>query len=649
MQNKFGLKDFVLLVVMLGVGISVWLGMVQRDRNWDEVLAMRAKLGDLERQLSRVETKLESGAPMASAPAVSPTTPAEAPKGPASASAPAHPPAPSSGRDESWARPGVKIEWQPPYTFTTDPRAMDGFQVGGEFTEIYEAQPAKVVPSIQTDVYGRRIVDLVMETLATYDPKSLRLRGQLADAWQVDPSGLWLRAHIRDNARFSDGVPVTAEDLRWTFHDFIMNKEVEAQRDRSTLEDTIEKVMPLGDRAVEFTFKQTNFLNVDNALTIYIMPKHFYSKFSPADLNKSTGLLMGSGAYKFESIDPANQWAPPANVVLVRNEQYWGSKPAIERFRAKAINEELARLTEYKNGDADMITPSAPQFVTLRADKDFAQHNQMDTWINMRSGTAGIAWNCGPRKGTLTPFHDPKVRLAMTMLLDRDKMIKDIWKGMGIVACSFFNPGTPQHSDKLKPWPFDPAAAKRLLKEAGWEDRGDGVMRDKDGNPFVFEMTYAAGGEIAERLGTFLKDAYAAAGIKVNLRGMDWSVMDPVRNERDFDALLQAWGANAPESDPKQIFHSNSIKDQGDNFAQWSSPRADALIDQARQEMDADKRAQLWHQFEDVMHEEEPWTWVRVAPYTRIIKPEIGNVRMYGKGIEYPELYRAGRALPVKP
>src|ERR1043165_3906871 len=253
---------------------------------------------------------------------------------------------------------------------------MPEFRTGGEFTEIYEAQPAKVVPSIQTDVYGRRVVDLVMECLGSYDPKTLRLRGQLADAWQVDPQGLWLRARIRENARFSDGTPVTAEDLRWTFHDFIMNKEIEAQRDRSTLEDTIDKVMPLSDRVVEFTFKQPNFLNVDNAMTIFVLPKHYYSKFSPADLNKATGLLMGSGPFKFESIDPANQWAPPAQVVLVRNEQYWGPKPPLERMRLKAINEELARLTEYKNGDADMITPSAPQFVTLKADPEFGPHNQ---------------------------------------------------------------------------------------------------------------------------------------------------------------------------------------------------------------------------------------------------------------------------------
>ncbi len=629
MQNKFGLKDFITLILLLVIAISLYLVMFQRDRQWDELQTIRAKLGDVERQLSRVETRLESGI------AVS---------GPASPTGAAQP----AQRDESWARPGVPVQWQPPYDYATDPRSHPEFRIGGMFTEIYEAQPAKITPIIQTDVYGRRAVDLVAETLGTYDPKTLKMSGLLAEAWQVDPEGLWVRAKIRDNARFSDGTPVTAEDIRWTFHELIMNPQVEAQRTRSYLEDTMDRVEVVSEKVVEVHFKIKNFLNVDNALGLYALPSHFYSRFQPADLNKATGLLMGSGPYKLEVLDPANQWAPPADVVLVRNEQYWGPKPPIERMRMKAINEELARLTEYKNGDADMVTPSAPQFVAAAADPEFVKNNHLLSWVNMRSGRGGLIWNCGPRNGKLTPFHDKRVRQAMTYLLDRERMVQDIWKGMGEVPASFFNPGTPSHDENLKPYPFDPAKGKALLKEAGWEDRNnDGLLEDASGNPFVFEMTYPTGGEIAERIAAFTKDAYAAAGIRVNLRGMDWSVLDPVRDQRDFDCLYSGWGANAPESDPKQIFHSESIKNQGDNMGQWNSPAADAAIDAARLEMDFDKRQKLWHEFERIMADEQPYTWVRVTPYTRFVKPEIGNIHKYPKGIEYGELFRATEALPT--
>lgn len=630
MQNRFGLKDFVLVVLILIVGVFVFLGMMQRDREWDEVQSVKKNIDALQKHLARIESKLDAGIAVVATAA------------PASGQ-----PAAPAQRDESWARPGVPVEWQPDWDFVTDPRTAKGFQVGGEFTETFEVQPAKLTPNIQTDVYGRRVIDVVVECLGAYDPKTLRMRGWLAEAWQVDPDGLWLRVKIRDKARFSDGVPVTAEDVRWVYHDFVMNPQIDAERTRSTL-DTFDRVEVISDKVVEFHFKEVYFANVDSALTLFILPKHFYSKLQPSQINQGAGLLMGSGPYKLENLDVAKQWAPPDAVVLVRNEQYWGPRSPLDRLRYKAITDEQARLTDYKNGQSDMIKPSAPQFVSNQADENFRRDNHTLSWVNMRSGRAGIIWNCGPRLGALTPFHDARVRIAMTHLLNREQMIRDIWKGVGTVASGFAGPDSPAFNKDIKPLPYDVGRAKELLKEAGWEDRdGNRVIEDKDGREFVFEMTYFGGGEIAERIATFIKDSCAAVGIRVTLRPMDWSVGEPIRKRRDFDAMLMAWGANAPESDPKQIFHSSSIQNEGDNFGQWNSPEADKFLDLARREMDFEKRMTLWHEFERVMHEEQPYTWLRVDPYTRFVKRDIGNVNTYPKGLEVWEFFRGGPALPA--
>lgn len=627
MQNRFGLKDFVTLVLLLIIGVSVWLSMKQRDREWNEVQAVQTKLGDLERQLSRIEAGLEGG--IAVAPARSD-------------------PAAVETREAPWARPGEPILWQEPWDYATDPRSQSGFTIGGVFTECFEAQPAKLTPFIQTDVYGTRILDLVSECLGSYDPETLALRGLLADAWQVDPAGLWLRVHINPRARFSDGVAVSAEDVRWTFHDFVMDPEVEAERTRSIVGDIITKVEVIDEKTVEFTFSDAFFSNMDVALTLNILPKHVFSELSPAKLNQGTGLLFGSGPFKLESFSVDRQWAPPEPVVLVRNEQYWGPKPPLEKVRFIAINDESSRLIAYKTDEATMITPSSPQFVSGFNDPEWVAENQCLKWVNMRSGRAGVIWNCGPRNGKLTPFHDTRVRLAMTHLLDREKMIRDIWQGIGEVCKGFSNPGTPGYDPDVLAWLYDPAEAKRLLEEAGWVDSdNDRVLENAEGNEFVFELTYFGGGEIAERLALFIKDACAAQGIRCTLRQMDWSVGDPVRNQRDFDAMLMGWGANAPESDPKQIFHSDSIKDQGDNFGQWNSPEADRFIDLARKELDPVKRGKLWRSFERVMHEEQPYSWVRVSPWVRFIKQDVGNVNTYPKGLEYGEFFRGGPASPA--
>jgi peptide/nickel transport system substrate-binding protein len=620
MQNRFALKDFVIILLLLVVGVSVWLAMFQRDREWRQIQSVQGKLTDIERQVSRVAATLDGGIPVAVG------------GGPAAAPA----------RDESWARPGAKIEWQPPWTYSTDPRQDERFRIGGSFTEIFEAQPAKLTPYIQTDVYGRRVIDIVLEPFAAYDPKTLRLRGVLAEAWQLDPEGLWLRVKIHERARWSDGEPVTAEDMRWTFYEYIMNPQVEAQRTRSIISDQIKAVTVAGERVVDFEFFEPMFNNLDSGLTLWPLPRHIYERFTPAEVNKSTGLLFGSGPYRLERASVDDQWTPGETVILVRNEQYWGARPPLDRFLYKAITDELPRLTAYKNGEGDMITPSAPQFAALQEDPQWVEHNQNLNWVNMKSGNSFIAWNCGERNGRLTPFHDARVRRAMTHLLDREKMIRDIWKGVGVVSKGPALPISPASNPDILPWPYDLSEARRLLKEAGWEVRdGSGVLKDAGGREFIFEFTYSTGGEIAQRIALFVQDSCKSVGIRCTLRGVDWSVSDPIRKQRDFDAITLGWGANNPESDPKQIYHSESIKDQGDNFAQWSNPQADRLIDLGRREMDFDKRMKIWHQFERVMHDDQPYTWVRVQPFVRFVHTDIGNVQMYPKGLEPWEFFRA--------
>lgn len=640
MQNTFGIKDFVIIVLILVLGLAVWLSMFQRDREWDQLQYIRGKVNEVETHLARVESRIESGVNVAQMPGTTGSnagSPAGGEQGVAAV------------RDESWARPGVAVEWQPAYTFATDPRTQPGFKPGGSFTEALESRPPKIVPYISTDVVGRRAIDLVVETLAAYDPNTLKLRGVLADAWQMDPEGMWMRAKIRDNARFSDGQPVTAEDFRWTFHEYVMNQQIEAQRTRSIVSDQVDRVEVISEKVVEVHFKQRLFSNRDVGLTFWILPKHFYGNLTPAQINQGTGLLMGSGPFKMAELDVERQWAPGQVISLVRNEQYWGPKPAIEKLNFRDIQDELPRLTAFRNREVDMVTPAAPQFASLLQDKDFTSRNQLFNRVTMRAARGGIIWNCGERgsSGKLTPFHDKRVRQAMTLLLDREKMVRDIWHGIGEVCTGFMNPESPGYDPNLKPWPYNPAQGMKLLEEAGWKMGGKGVLQNEKGDEFVFEFTFFTAGETSQRIATFVQDAYNAAGIRVILRGVDWSVGDPIRKQRDFDAMIMSWGASAPESDPKQIFHSESIKDQGDNFGQWNSPAGDAAIDALRVEIDDEKRAKHWQAFERALYEEQPYTWIHLRPELRFLPNDVGNARMYPKGIEPWEFFRGPAALPA--
>ncbi|MFN0132219.1 MAG: ABC transporter substrate-binding protein [Phycisphaerales bacterium] len=647
MQNRFGVKDAAVLVVLLGVVVSLWLAMFQKDRQWVEVQKMSQRLTAIEtslgrmqagtdgaavgERLGRIESALAAGVRVAGGGAASGG-------GTGSGGVAGG----VGSRDESWARPGEPVVWGEPWGWVNDPRKQAGFVEGGEFCESMEGQPPKVMPFLSQDVYGRRVTDRVCEPLGDYDPADLsKFRGVLAEAWQLDPAGLWLRVKINPRARFSDGEPVTAEDVRYTYMDFINNPQIDAARVRA-ITDMISGVTVVSPLVAEFTFKQANYSNRDAAMNQYILPKHFYEKLTPAQINKATGLLMGSGPFKMATMDAENQWTPPADVVLVRNEGYWGTRPALERLRFKVIRDELSRLTAYRNGEADMTTPLAPQFVRATKEPGWEKENQSLNWINMRSGYSFIAWQCGPRNGKLTPFVDRRVRLAMTHALDRERMVREVWEGTGVVASQPANTVSPAADPTIKPWPYDLAEAKRLLAEAGWTDRnGDNVIENERGDAFTFEFTYATGGEVAERIARYVQGQSALVGIRCTLNAVDWSIYADLLQSRNFDAITLSWQANAPESDPSQIYHSKSIKDQGDNFVQWANEDADRLIDAGRREMNDPKRMAIWHELHRLIHREQPYTFVRIQPWLRFVKSGIGNVRTYPKGPEIPEFSRS--------
>ncbi|MDZ4752907.1 MAG: ABC transporter substrate-binding protein [Phycisphaerae bacterium] len=648
MEHRFGLKDLIVIVLLLLIGVSVWLSMVQKNRDWRELQRIASRVDEMGRRMEEIaatETMLSDGmkelsAAVKSRPLAAAPLPGQEDAEAASAASP---------RDAAWARPNVPIEWFGDWTYTTDPRTDPNYRAGGEFFEVFEAQPPKIVPYIAEDVYSRRVYERVVEPLGTFDANTLKPRGVLADAWQMDPDGLWFRVHLNPKATFSDGKPVTSEDVRWTVMDYVFNPLIEAVRTRSTL-DMIEAVNVIDDHTVEFVFNKAVFTNLSYTMGLYVLPKHYYSQFEPSQINQATGLLMGSGAFRLPTNDPDQQWAPPADLKLIRNDRYWAAnaRSPLAAMRYRAVNDELSRLTAYRKGECSMIMPTPAQFVSVSKEPGWQERSWSLNWNNMRSPYSFIGWQCGPRAGKkLTPFSDQRVRQAMTLMLDRERMIRDIWEGIGVLAKGSVNPDSPASNPSISPWPYDQAKARELLAEAGWIDRdGDGVIENPAGDEFEFELTRPAGGETAERIGKFLKDACTKVGIRCNTRVIDWAGVADILKSRDFDAIIMSWGANAPESDPKQIFHSDSMREGGDNFVQWKSEAADRAIDQIRTTIDFDARMKAWHTFGAVLHEEQPYTFVRIVPWLRFVNKEFGNVQTYRSGMETWEFFNAGPLTP---
>jgi peptide/nickel transport system substrate-binding protein len=229
----------------------------------------------------------------------------------------------------------------------------------------------------------------------------------------------------------------------------------------------------------------------------------------------------------------------------------------------------------------------------------------------------------------------------MTMLIDREAFIRDIVNGLGQITTGPFSPLSAQYNSELEPYPYDPERAQQLLADAGWVDTdNDGILEDASGREFRFDYVRSTlSSPTAERSIQFLKESFKRAGIIMNLNAQDWSVLTDTVDRRDFDAVSFAWSASAPESDPNQLWHSEQINNAGDNFAQWSNPRADELIDRGRATLDDDQRMEIWNELHAEIHEDQPYTFLYAMQWLRFISKEVGNVHTHPIGLEIGEMF----------
>jgi peptide/nickel transport system substrate-binding protein len=637
MENRFGVKDFILFVLLaLLIGVVV-LAMLQYDRQWTDVQKIRDQLAeqgrdlrDLQRSIARGVTFNSQGGAgtLATGSRIASTNPAD------------------YGKDDPFAR--IKAA-----------RANPTYAEGDWLVDVAMGQIAKLTPFIASDLYAMRVQDLVLETLLTRDPMTLDWQPLLAsilpkiddnveaynkyvdgqkkkgrkieEIWK-DPSlpiPVTMTFTLRSGPQFSDGKPITADDFVWTFN-WIMNEKVAAVRDRSNFEK-IRSVEKKGENQLVFKFREPYYDILTLAGSLYALPKHFYEKYQPEQYNQSVGLLMGSGPYRLE--DPT-AWKPGSGqVVLVRNERYWGTLPAFDRIIFKEISNDVARQTAFRNGEIDVLEARPEQYQAMKNDRELMKRSQAHDILSLNGGYRYVAWQ-QKKNGKPTVFADQRVRQAMAMLVNRERMMQELTLGYAELASGPFSPAGKQFDPSVKPLPYDVPRAKQLLAEAGLKDtQGDGVLRMPDGTPFRFKLTFPSGSASYEKMALTMKDAYAGVGIVMDLDPLEWAVFTQKLNTKDFEAISLGWGGGNPESDIFQMFDSSQSVTDGDNFMWYANPRFDEIVRRARTTVDEAKRIPLWHEAQRILNEDQPYMFLWFTKEMYLLDKRIQNVQMGPLGL----------------
>lgn len=508
---------------------------------------------------------------------------------------------------------------------------QEGYAQGDWLMMAFASNIRTLTPLVSADAYSSEVQQYVLESLLVRNPDTLEWNGLLAEDWSTSPDGLTITFTLRRDITFSDGEPLTAKDVEFTFN-FIMNEAIAAPRSRAYL-SRMERVTALDDYHVEFVFKEPYFNSLQLAGSLQIMPEHFYGRFldDPQTFNESRGLLLGSGPFRLANPEG---WSPDAGVVeLVRNPRYWGPVSAsFDRIVWRIIENDSARLTTFRNGDIDVYSARPREYQTLLDDKDITERSQNFEYMSPTAGYSFIAWN-QERGGEKTIFADKRVRMAMSMLTDVDRVLEEIFLGYGQPAASPFMPGSAQHDKANEAIGYNIEKARELLLEAGFQDsNNDGVLETPDGENFEFSLTYFQDSDDTRRMVLFLRDLYARSGIIMKPNPTEWSVMVENIQQKNFDAITLAWTSGI-EIDIYQMFHSSQTVEGGDNFINYRNPELDAIIDAARGEVNEEKRMNLWHQAEKILVQDQPYTFLFRRNTMAFIDRRIHNLEKTALGL----------------
>ncbi len=512
--------------------------------------------------------------------------------------------------------------------------AYDGPTVKNDWLVMWlPANPSMLNPILSTDAYARSVEDMIFDSLISYDATSGEPVGRLAESWTISSDGLTYRFKLREGLTFSDGKPLTAEDVKFSF-DLIKNPKVDAAHLQNYFKN-LQSTEVLSALEVKFNLSEPYFRNLIMLGLAQILPKHLYGEgdFNKSPLNRAP---VGSGPYKFL------KWDTGRSIELDRNNDWWGLKVDYWKDRYnfnkilfRIITEDNVAAMALKKGDIDMLEPTPHQFI-----QDFSGRQITDRFHRLQYSTEDgngyryIGWNL--RRPI---FQSTKVRRALAHALPREELNEKMYEGLLKLSVGPFPQGSDKLDPNVKPIPYDLEAAKKLLEEEGWRDTdGDGVL-DKDGRRFEFEILFVAQVPEVERIALVYQQSLSQLGIKMNIKTLEWTVFLKQVMDAQFDALMMAWGSSL-DSDPYQIWHSSQIESGGSNRIAYSNPRVDKILEEARKTLDRNKRNELYQEFSRIMAEESPYLFVFERPHLTIVSNRFEDVLPIGKlGLDSAKMF----------
>lgn len=489
------------------------------------------------------------------------------------------------------------------------------------------SDPNTLNPVIATEASTNQVNEFVVEQMFARENTSFDLKPQLALRYEVSPDHLHYTMWLRQGVRWHDGQPFTARDVEFTFQKINDPAVGAASLSSYFVKAGIVHCAALDDYTVRFDMEHPYAFALEKIAFMPIVPKHIYDVPTPFRENLANRHPIGTGPMRFA------EWRTNEIIRVEANPDYWGNAEGrgmqIRGVDYRITSDQWVAFQRTKKGQFDFAPVRTIQWVKQTESKSFLARYRKLLIDSYSGGYTYIGWNLHH-----PCFTDARVRRALSMLIQRDRLIEKLLFGVGKSVIGPFYDGGPQHDPSITPIPYNPTEALRLLEDAGWIDHdGDGI-RDRNGEPFHFSLMHY-GGKFNDSMSNILREDFRKIGIHMDIRQLEPAVFMKTIGDHQFDAYVSGWTGDY-EDDPYQIWHSSQI-DKGSNYVQFANAEADRLMDDARLEFDHEKRNALYHRFEKIIVDAQPYTFLFALPERMVLHHRFTNVNIYPGGVDTRE------------
>ncbi len=486
---------------------------------------------------------------------------------------------------------------------------------GGELKIATTTEGTTLHPYKFTDTPSGAYIDLMyLLPLMRYDKDTLELKPYAAASVQKSADNTTLTFTLRDNLRFSDGMPLTATDYAWTWSK--SSDKANGWPNLGSYTPYLSSVKDLDAKTLEVKLVSVLAISLEKvaAALQYVLPKHVWENQDWSDPNKNAAILKPSvvpGAYTLV------EWKKDQNATFAANDKFFLGRPHIDRITFRIYGNANVATQALMNGEVDQYGPEPENW------PDLIKNAKLNAYPTDAANLAVTYIGLNIRQEALK---EKAVRQALNYAIDKEAIVSKLTYDIGKRATQMYLPTSWAADPNANPYKYDLAKAKQLLDEAGWKPGANGV-REKNGQPLKMLVLFGPNTTpVREQIATVAQQQWKAIGADVEVRGLEFGALLKQTKEGPYDwaAYVNAYIANV---DPDLIWFK---KDAGPAFnrVDYQNPHIYDLYEQGLKELDREKRKVIYQEISRTLTEEAPWIWLYYELGHQVINKRVQGVKV---------------------